>query len=79
MPGKEKMKHEVFAVLSGSPVSYSSVVNTDHVHWQLDYSLSGIRAWCPKVSNANEDLPEPKKPEIQDAGSLCPSSMAIDI
>ena len=54
MPGKEKMKHEVFAVLSGSPVSYSSVVNTDHVHWQLDYSLSGIRAWCPKVSNANE-------------------------
>ena len=44
---KERECREVYAVAAGSPVTYSSIYDTNCIHYQLDYTLHGANAWCP--------------------------------
>ena len=51
---KERECREIYAVAAGSPVTYSSVSNTQHIHYQLDYTLHAASSWCPQVKQKGE-------------------------
>ena len=49
----EKKLKEVYAV-SGGSVKYSSVLNTKHIHYELDYNIHNAKGWCPQVAQKGE-------------------------
>jgi hypothetical protein len=54
MPRAVQEQLEIYAVGAGSLVSYSSCLDLNHTHYQLDYAIGGYHAWCPKVSQLSE-------------------------
>lgn len=45
MSAAEKDYHEVWAVAAGAHVSYSSIWDHNHIHYQLDYTSRHAMAW----------------------------------
>ena len=51
---KKRECREIYAVESGSPVSYSSSNGHQYNHYQLDYTLHGATAWCSQSAQKGE-------------------------
>jgi hypothetical protein len=54
MPEKVVEAFEVYAVAAGSPVSFSSSYDPDHVHYHLDYELEAPHCWSAKTSTLGQ-------------------------
>ena len=54
MSTKDKECKEIYAVITGCPVRYSSAADFKHTHYELDYNLHQRKAWCPLANKKGE-------------------------